>query len=136
MYTMHVPMFRCRVWMSIVQWNIFEVDLRKASLPGCFIRQRANRCQMSYLKCHKCNAVHAAGLAGVVTADLAASHPQLGAAQRKLQSSCAALSSVEGFLHSSVTAVLAAALVQVSLFQTLDQNMDLCMPAISLVQTR
>ena len=55
----------------------------------------------------------AAALAGVVTADMAASHPHLAKAQAKLQGSCAALASVEGFLHSSVTAALAAAIVQV-----------------------
>jgi hypothetical protein len=55
----------------------------------------------------------AAALAGVATADMAASHPHLAKAQAKLQGSCAALASVEGFLHSSVTAALAAALIQV-----------------------
>lgn len=44
---------------------------------------------------------------------MAASHPHLAKAQAKLQGSCAALASVEGFLHSSVTAALAAALIQV-----------------------
>jgi len=58
-------------------------------------------------------ALHAAGLGAVVTADMAPSHPQLAVAQRKLQGSCSALASVEGFLHSSVTAALAAAVVQV-----------------------
>ena len=57
---------------------------------------------------------YAAVLAGVVTADMAASHPHLATAQAKLQNSCAGLASVEGFLHSSVTAALAAALIQVS----------------------
>ncbi len=71
---------------------------------------------------------HVAGLAGVVTADLAASHPQLGAAQRKLQGSCAALASVEGFLHSSVTAALASALVQVRVSPSLLRDMEQCMP--------
>lgn len=45
---------------------------------------------------------------------MAAAHPRLAAAQQKLQGSCTALASVEGFLHASVTAALAAALVQVS----------------------
>ena len=59
-------------------------------------------------------ALHAAGLGAVVTADMAPNHPHLAVAQRKLQGSCAALVSVEGFLHSSVTAAIAAAVVQVS----------------------
>ena len=73
---------------------------------------------------------HAAGLAGVVTAELATSHPQLGAAQCKLQSSCAALASVEGFLHTSVTAALAAALVQVRMSPILAGDLEQCMPVM------
>jgi len=59
------------------------------------------------------SALLAAGLGAVVTADMEPNHPHLAVAQRKLQGSCAALASVEGFLHSSVTAALAAAIVQV-----------------------
>ena len=53
------------------------------------------------------------GLAAVVTPEVAGANSSLAAAQHKLQASCAALASVEGFLHGSVTAALAAAVVQV-----------------------
>ena len=58
----------------------------------------------------------AAALAGVVTADVAASHPAAAAAAAALAGTTASVASVEAFLHGSVTAVLAAALVQVCLF--------------------
>ena len=56
---------------------------------------------------------HAAGLAAVVTPEVAGANLSLAAAQHRLQARCAALASVEGFLHGSVTAALAAAVVQV-----------------------
>ena len=46
---------------------------------------------------------------------MAGAEPSLAAAQRKLHASCAALASVEGFLHGSVTAAVAAAVVQVDM---------------------
>ena len=49
----------------------------------------------------------------MVTPEVAGAAPSLATAQHKLQASCAALASVEGFLHGSVTAALAAAVVQV-----------------------
>lgn len=57
----------------------------------------------------------AAALAALVTPDLAAALPAAAAGQSALVASAAAATSVEAYLHGSVTAVLAAALVQVLL---------------------
>lgn len=58
----------------------------------------------------------AVALSGVVTADVAAINPAAAAAAATLAAAAAAVTSVEAFLHGSVTAILAAALVQVFCF--------------------
>ncbi|BDA40363.1 TATA-binding protein-associated factor 172 [Coccomyxa sp. Obi] len=58
------------------------------------------------------NAGAAVALSGVVTADVAATNPVAAAAAAALAAAAAAVTSVEAFLHGSVTAILAAALVQ------------------------
>ncbi|KAK9916950.1 hypothetical protein WJX75_009151 [Coccomyxa subellipsoidea] len=54
----------------------------------------------------------ATALAGLVTADMAVSHPTAAAAAAALAGTAGTVMSVEAFMHGSVTAVLASALVQ------------------------
>ena len=57
----------------------------------------------------------ATALAGLVTADMAVSYPTAAAAAAALAGTAGTVMSVEAFMHGSVTAVLASALVQVCL---------------------
>ena len=63
----------------------------------------------------------AVALSGVVIADVAATNPVAAAAAAALADAAAAVTSVKAFLHGSVTAILAAALVQVCYTLGLDR---------------
>lgn len=71
----------------------------------------------------------AVALSGVVTSDVAVTNPAAAAAAAGLAAAAATVTSVEAFLHGSVTAILAAALVQVSSLPTLE---DIWMDIIAL----
>lgn len=66
----------------------------------------------------------ATALAGLVTADMAVSHPTAAAAAAALAGTAGTVMSVEAFMHGSVTAVLASALVQVCLHHLLFLPLD------------
>lgn len=66
----------------------------------------------------------AMALAGLVTADMAVSHPTAAAAAAALAGMAGTVMSVEAFMHGSVTAVLASALVQVCLHHLLILPLD------------